>query len=261
MKALIVICAMLAVLASNAEASKCNLRDGMVYIAFFGGARDDKPKLVYRTADKWRHHYEQYVVKYYTWNQATIATNELIKMLEACPHKYSKIVLIGHSWGGETAYAVAEALDDHSVALVTLDPVGRRGWNTHGLWPIAWLSAQHNRMPNPTTRRGIWVNVHAQSSGETDIGFFPLFLVGFVDFLYHARCDAIAWAGGPWGRQGKADQDYVLAPAAFDDKSIILTHCHVGRMLSQSFRNTAAWGRFFQQHKFFPIPEYYPEDE
>ena len=263
MKALIMIVAMLTILTSEVVASQCNPKDGMVYIIFFGGAGDDwenGPRLVSRTADKWRRHYSQYVIKYYTWNKEKIATEELRRMLNDCPHEESKIVLIGHSWGGDTAYAVADALDEYAVALVTLDPVSTRAWNTYGLYPVVWVSAQDNRIRNPTTGRGIWVNVHAQSSGETDVGTF-LSLIGFREYLMVDSCGAVAWAGGPWGRQDKADQSQVLVPAPFDTNSIILTHCHVGRMLSQSFGNVSKWNHFLKKHMIFPIPEFYPEDE
>ncbi len=242
----------------------CNRSGGSVYIAFFGGAGDSsKTRLIERLADKWRLHYSQYVVKYYTWNQTQFATRDLSKILDNCPHKNSKVLLIGHSLGGDTAYDVAQSMRKYSVGLITLDPASMSGraWKTYGVWPLLWISAQHNKMPNPTSKRGIWVNIHAQSSAETDIGIFPLSLIGLADYHYHSSCNAVAWAGRPWGRQRKADRDYVVSPAPFDTRSVILTHCSVGRMLFQAFKDSDLWTNFFQRYEMLPIPEFYPEDE
>ena len=244
-------------------APKCNRDDGNLYIAFFGGAGDDweSSKLIERLADEWRRHYLQYVVKYYTWNMGATAIRELHHILKNCPHKNSKVLLIGHSWGGDTAYDVAQDMHKYSVALITLDPVSKRAWRTYGVYPLLWLRAQRNNIPNPTSRMGTWVNVHAHSSGGTDIGIFPLSLIGWGDYLSHSPCNATAAAGGPWGRQRNADQDYTLARATSDGGEMVLTHCHVGRMLFQSFKDTDVWTAFFGKHEVLPVPEFYPEDE
>ncbi|MCY4173571.1 MAG: hypothetical protein OXF25_05825 [Cyanobacteria bacterium MAG CAR3_bin_5] len=84
------------------------------------------------------------------------------------------IILIGYSYGGDTAYDVAESLpSSYAPTLITLDPVGKQGFTSY--------------LPKPT--RGDWINVY------TDPPWLP------------NRSDLIARSGVRWKWQDNADRN------------------------------------------------------
>jgi len=86
----------------------------------------------------------------------------------------TSIILIGYSYGGDTAYDVAESLPSrYAPTLITLDPVGKQGFVSD--------------LPKPT--RGDWINVY------TDPPWPP------------NRSDVIARTGVRWQWQDNADRN------------------------------------------------------
>lgn len=86
------------------------------------------------------------------------------------------VVLIGHSYGGDTAYVVAKELPgSYELTLITLDPVARKGVS--------------NKLSKGSVSR--WVNLYRSAK--------------------ESRADnAIAWIGISWRKQMSADRNLVF---------------------------------------------------
>ena len=104
-----------------------------------------------------------------TWDQHE---NKFILNHWRGTRKRTPVVLVGHSYGGDTAYDVAGNLPRaYKPTLVTLDPVGK----------IVLLYGRN--IPKPT--RGKWVNVYRRAK----------------DYKIE---NSIAWLGQSWRRQRRA---------------------------------------------------------
>lgn len=139
-------------------------------------------------------------VMYFTWDQENESMNAVKEHLRNYPS--SPVVMIGHSYGGDTAFKVADKLGkDVSIKLlVTLDPVGNyygvnnkhdcRDEYPTGSGRISQqekqceLQRRQRRKPDNTEK---WINVWAK--GASTLG------------------DAISSLGDRWDRQANADQD------------------------------------------------------
>ena len=107
------------------------------------------------------------------------------------------VVLIGHSYGGDTAYKVADRLPKIiEPTLITLDPVGEDAWITIGIPVLVGISFREERFPKPT--QGVWVNVHKRAAD------FTSWIGGSVQFGGPGSCESIADEGGLWGKQRNA---------------------------------------------------------
>ena len=85
------------------------------------------------------------------------------------------VVLVGHSYGGDSAYEVARDLgDDIARTLITLDPVSSRT-TTNG-----------DKIPKPNVRK--WTNV-------------------YVDPDRGSGCGVVSWLGQGWRSQTNADRN------------------------------------------------------
>ena len=83
----------------------------------------------------------------FDWSQQGAIEDQIRRILEE--NKCEPIVLIGHSWGGDTAAQVARNMSSTicNLTLITLDPVsGVKPWNL-----------EHIQNPK---RNNIWINVH-----------------------------------------------------------------------------------------------------
>jgi pimeloyl-ACP methyl ester carboxylesterase len=139
-------------------------------------------------------------VRYFTWDQENESMNAVKEHLRNYPS--SPVVMIGHSYGGDTAFKVADKLGkDVSIKLlVTLDPVGNyygvnnkqdcRDEYPTGSGRISQqekqceLQRRQRRKPDNTEK---WINVWAK--GASTLG------------------DAISSLGDRWDGQANADQD------------------------------------------------------
>lgn len=124
------------------------------------------------------------------------------------------IVLVGHSWGGDTAYKVSRKLHEKMrPTLITLDPVGEIAWTTIGIPLVVGIELRDDMLDSPTS--GNWINVHLRAS---DVRFF---LGGRIQLIGPDSCNSIASVGGLYGRQRKANS------ISFDGD-----HCDVYEMFS-----------------------------
>ena len=123
------------------------------------------------------------------------------------------IVLVGHSWGGDTAYTVAEQLPQNMApTLITLDPVGGRAWTTVGIPNVLAVSVRKDDLAKPT--HGEWVNIH-QAARRVD------FDGSLLELVKLAHCDGIADIGGLWGHQRNANSIEFAGG-----------HCNIDRMFA-----------------------------
>ncbi len=180
---------------------------------------------MYRGYKKWDKDFgDLHRAEYFTHRQGTDAVKSLIRYKKIC--QQSEIVLIGHSWGGNTAYDVAVAMARFNPHLVTLDAVGIKSKWYAGI-PLLWgLTIQDNKLKKPGL--GVWLNVYTEVANYYWNAYisFPLGIVQIFRFKRLHWCDAIAFQGGPYGRQRYAD------PNGFK-LSKIYNHCDVDVMISK----------------------------
>lgn len=123
--------------------------------------------------------------------------DDVIDLIETCKKNGREVILIGHSWGGDTAAnVVVPKLTCRIDLLVTLDPVSRQG------------------MPLERGRVERWVNV-------------------YVDYEAYDKSDnsimdnEIAQIGNPWGSVPIADVDKVIQNIAHGYTSTMLNSSYV----------------------------------
>lgn len=128
-------------------------------------------------------------------------------------HPCESIILIGHSYGGDTAMDVAASLGDTPclcLYTVTLDPVGHFDKNT---W--FWLNPRTDNIKE-------WINVY-QKTGIEDVFFDIPFIgwgIGGIWSLLGSivnNSDMIASGGGQWNYESHADYNI---PAKNGDASV-----------------------------------------
>ncbi|MFN9548606.1 MAG: hypothetical protein ACK6AD_16350 [Cyanobacteriota bacterium] len=177
-------------------------------IIFFGGAGDSSVSETVKTlASALQKRYrssgsgsEKVLIKYFPWDGEAASTNAIRVHLRVFPN--SSIILVGHSYGGDTAFKVADKLekDKRVKLLVTLDPVGHYYGINNNLdcrpdYPSdtgrkseeerqCELQRRQRKKPASTDK---WINVWAK--GASTFG------------------DLVSSAGGRWNRQANADQD------------------------------------------------------
>ena len=162
-------------------------------VVFYGGASDTKNKHTYNVYKGRKEKYKKKGIDslYFSHSQGK-ESKEAIRRHQSSARKETPVILIGHSWGGDTAYDVAKDLpDSYKTTLVTLDPVGGQAWDT---WGIPWFFAYlvRNQLSKPLN--GIWINV-AQPAPDRDFEIMRVLPLS---------CDRIASMGGLWGYQGNA---------------------------------------------------------
>ena len=149
-------------------------------VVFFGGAFDSAYKPMEGLAERFRSILEPkgWKVYYYSWDHESEAYHNIDRYWWSYSEGRTPIILIGHSWGGETAYKVARRLpEDYRPLLVTLDPVSRFGG---GLW-----------LERPT--KDVWFHVWGSSTVKNSFSRSEL-LAKAGDVIGHR-----------WGDQPKAD--------------------------------------------------------
>ena len=125
------------------------------------------------------------------------------------------IVLIGHSYGGDTAYDVARSLSrSMKPTLITLDPVSEDAWSTVGIPMLIGVNWRDDEMPKPTHKK--WINVYRKARN------WNFWIGGSLQVGGPGACDDIARFGGMWGRQHNATS------IRFDG-----THCEARAMFNR----------------------------
>ncbi len=179
-------------------------------------------------AEQWSQQYNQegWAIKYYPWTdefswvQRSVAD---IRSHRRSTKSNAPIILIGHSYGGDTAYQIAKMLPEkYKPTLITLDAVGSRAaWGLGIPW-VFDFRLQDSRLPSPT--QGVWINVRAKKSQynvQLSISFGPQYVLEMRKRL--GDCDFVAHTGGPYGFQKNADTNLVVN-SKFD-------HCDADKML------------------------------
>jgi pimeloyl-ACP methyl ester carboxylesterase len=194
-------------------------------IILFGGAGDSSVSETVKTlASALQKRYrssglgsEKILIKYFPWDEEAASTNAVREHLKGFPN--SSIILVGHSYGGDTAFKVADKLekDIRIKLLVTLDPVGHYYGINNNLdcrpdYPSSSgrksederqceLQRSQRKKPASTDK---WINVWAK--GASTFG------------------DLVSSAGERWNSQANANEDIPMD----------LAHGEASRMYSQA---------------------------
>ena len=203
------------------------------FVAFIGGLSDLKTKLLLSQVNRWRTYNPKHFVKYYSWDEKEKIITEIMRYGADCHH--SEIVLIGHSYGGDTAYSVALRLAEYKPHLVTLDAVGKRSRYRIGILGIRILTIQRKNLPRPS--KGIWSDIStAAANYNFKLNFSTPLGVKIVKSLSMDWCDFVAQLGAPYGYQRNADYGLQLQKK--------YNHCHVETMLCRAFEYSKFTGVF-----------------
>ena len=174
----------------------------------------------------------------FDWSQRSEIQDRIKAILEG--NKCEPIVLIGHSWGGDTAAQVARNMGDEicNLTLITLDPVS--GVKPFGLEDIA----------NPR-RNNIWINVHPDASLMDYVNSVPFIGAWGIGGLISAGIggglnlfgeagsgnNAIAIGGGRWNEESGAQNVNMGELDHHDvDGMLNLTHPGVGQTIRETIK-------------------------
>ena len=194
-------------------------------IILFGGAADDTiSNTVKNLASRLQKKYAssgsssgKIAIKYFTWSEEAASRVAIEEHMRKYPS--SSVILVGHSYGGDTAYAVADNFGKNMriELLVTLDPVGHSGINNKqdcaeeyptGSSRISQqrkqceIQRRQRQKPENVTK---WINVWANGASS-------------------AFSDVVSSAGERWNSQANANEDI----------PIDLAHGEASRMYSKA---------------------------
>ena len=158
-------------------------------LVMYGGFGDGKSEIMKNIAKSFRSDID---IEYYHHDEANPSRSYIKRHLERYPS--SPVVLVGHSWGGDTAYGVAADWGFKIRLLATLDAVGGRAY------PGSPNFTEFRKDLNKPNNVRKWINVW----GKYYLGFTKCFIFG--GFIWDST-DCIADAGGPWGKQKKATKN------------------------------------------------------
>ena len=190
--------------------------------------------------------------RFWNWECGTIS--EAISHHWNSTNKHTPIILVGYSYGGDTAYRLARwTVDHYRPLLVTLDPVGEYAWSEPtDRWVLGYPLWNYFNDSKITAKRdndlpytgGIWYNVYTRYDRGQIYDTYKL--SDQADILRKLRegrrvnCDKIAWAGGYYGYQKQATENIRHDGG----------HCSVSRMFDQvrekiddHIWNKCRWGR------------------
>lgn len=165
-------------------------------VVFIGGALDDWTHNLRRVFCAYDAQWERTRKLYFVHDDdRERIRRQVLEQADGAP-----VVLVGHSYGADAAYHLAEALapDDPVHLLVTLDPVSTFGENT--------------AVPKP---RGVqrWINVRVASG------------------LALSTCGLAATLGGAWPAQPESDLDLRFPDTAAEDDPVN-DHCKTEEMFT-----------------------------
>ncbi|MFO1521641.1 MAG: RHS repeat-associated core domain-containing protein [Kiritimatiellia bacterium] len=159
----------------------------------------------------------------FPWDAQDEIVKKIKDTLESSPCE--PITLIGHSYGGDTAFDVAELLKCYDglceFNIITLDPVSQ-------LDPDVWFGG-----PNRSSHIDQWINIY-QPAGPLDvIADVPVvgWLIGGIwagGSVIIGSNNGVATGGGQWNREPQAD---INIPAR-DSNGDLIDHQAVDEMLN-----------------------------
>ena len=165
----------------------------------------------------------------FDWSQRGAIEDQIKKILEE--NKCEPIVLIGHSWGGDTAAQVARNMSPEicNLTLITLDPVS-------GVKP-----RNLNNIQNPK-RNNIWINVHPSATVMDYVNSIPGIGAWGIGGLISA---GIGVGINTFGTQGSGNNAIAIGGGRWNEESGAqnvnmggLDHHDVGGMLDLPHPNT-----------------------
>ena len=162
-----------------------------VYI-LIGGAKDSKSERMFQLYDEILK--PTVACSYYYWTSCSDVLDAIKNYKAVCPA--STIILIGHSYGGDTAMDVAERLPRGSkVVLVTLNPVSNYDLCNYKVSP-------------PDTVE-YWINAYVAKGPQDTLAVIPAagsFVAGVITFITFGGLDnTVASLGGKWGHESGAN--------------------------------------------------------
>ena len=186
----LVVCAMIS-LQSTVAFSQQNQSICIPLVVLFGGAFDNKSEIVETLAKDLGGSFVD--VEYYEHDEGNPARAYIKNHLKLYPN--SPVVLIGHSWGGDTAYGLTNDWDIPVQLLGTLDAVGGRAYPGMNFTEFK----KHLAKPvNAVTWRNVWIKPPGALSCILALGYF----------WNWNNC--VADTGAPWGYQEFASNERFL---------------------------------------------------
>lgn len=190
----------------------------VVYVGGLSGEKNKRMKSLHQS-EKERYKTEgvQIITQYFSWLDHAGIVYAIVEHTNYARRARirSPIVVVGYSYGGDTAYHALEDLKsrDFRIAplLVTLDPVGERAWWSCSDWRliISWCTIvdwqkRDRELKKPTAGR--WLNVWIQNGRNfVGLGKNAPFSQGEMERLAAlGHCNRIADLGGVYGRQLRA---------------------------------------------------------
>lgn len=170
------------------------------FVAFFGGAFDSvyKPMegLAEYARDRWRLLAGSgWKIRFYPWDDGSRGMIDIKNHWWSYTEGSTPIILIGHSYGGDTVYRISDMLSpDYHPLVITFDPATSLG---------KWSSI----LKNPTSDR--WVHVWTKTTNENQ----------------YSMSQMLGQIGGLWSHQEKANYSILL-----NDIEPSLHHGDVGEM-------------------------------
>lgn len=175
-------------------------------LIFIGGFRDDATQTVRKLAEQANMEFagsiekDNLTIKYFAWNEADQITKFIAN--HAMMNRDSSIILVGYSYGGDTAYSLAQSVGSRIKLLVTLDPVGNSGIN--------YKTDCSPEFPDSTSRKDIkQIDCEEGRKQRTK----PMNVSEWLNVWVsggNARSDLVAHVGGAWNNQKFADANYFL---------------------------------------------------
>ena len=150
-------------------------------LVMYGGAWDEDTETMKSLA---RDLGKSLEVAYYSHSESNLSRDNIKSYLRDRPS--SPIVLLGHSWGGDTAYGVASDWGIKIQLLGTLDAVGGRAYPGANFTEFK----EHLRKPSNVEK---WRNVWIKPPGAI------ICILGLGYFWNWNNC--VADTGAPWGYQ------------------------------------------------------------
>lgn len=156
-------------------------------LVMYGGGMDDKTKLMRYFSQDFGDYIKRHDVSTYYYNHDDIITsyNTIARHQNSNPQ--SPIALVGHSWGGDTAYRVSEELSGNIDLLVTLDAVGGVAY--------PWVNFSEFRKDDLRRPKNVkkWINIFSPEESA-----FKCFLL--LGYIWDWN-NCIASTGARWLRQ------------------------------------------------------------
>lgn len=169
----------------------------------------------------WLTHHFDTQVKLYSWDESSLSIAYIQNYLKH--YSTSPIALLGHSYGGDTAYKVANSIKEkNSLLLVTLDAVGHSGINNNINCPEFYDQACEKEKKQRLRPSSVLVWYNVWVSGAATFG------------------DIMSNLGGAWREQTNATKNIFIKNSPHGDLNNLIdpTDDIVSAFLSEPISKT-----------------------